>query len=505
MPPFAGFFSKEAVLGAAEETALHEGPVGSWAGWLVLVVGLLTVAVTAAYVDPAVADDVLRPAARPALPRTSRRRRCAGRWSLLAVPSVLVGLLAMMRDRFATGRRSAAGWRRSSPGQFTDFERPTWHRTWSPRSSPCCWSRSAPAPCGGSGDAHRRPTRRARLRGHRALVHAFYVDNLYDRAFVRPVRVAAPRSARDRRHRGLAAVLGSGRGAKLLAGVVARTQRATCTSYLTGLLAGVAAHRRRGGGPDMNTVSDWVLPLLLAVPLAGSVALLLLPPRLADRIAVWLGVVVTAATLGVSIWAAATTPETDETWVPDLGLRFHLGIDGISSPLVLLTALLTFLCMVYLLRVRPEAGRLRALVGLLLLLEVGMLGTFVALDLLLFFVFFEVVLVPMWFVIALWGDDKVPGGRLRAANIFILFTLLGSAVMLLGILLVGLTAGTFDIVGAHGPSRRRADATAPRSSRSWRSHSASRSRRRCGRCTPGCRTRTPPPRPSGRCCSPACC
>ena len=131
--------------------------------------------------------------------------------------------------------------------------------------------------------------------------------------------------------------------------------------------------------------------------------------------------------------------------MPDLGLRFHLGIDGISSPLVLLTALLTLLCMVYLLRVRPEAGRLRALVGLLLLLEVGMLGTFVALDLLLFFVFFEVVLVPMWFVIAQWGDDKVPGGRLRAANVFILFTLLGSAVMLLGILLVGLSAGTFDI------------------------------------------------------------
>ena len=102
--------------------------------------------------------------------------------------------------------------------------------------------------------------------------------------------------------------------------------------------------------------------------------------------------------------------------MPDLELRFHLGVDGISSPLVVLTALLTLLCMVYLLRVRPEAGRLRALVGLLLLLEVGMLGTFVALDLLLFFVFFEVVLVPMWFVIAQWGDDKVPGGRLRAAN-----------------------------------------------------------------------------------------
>ncbi|MGH8892120.1 MAG: complex I subunit 4 family protein, partial [Actinomycetes bacterium] len=106
----------------------------------------------------------------------------------------------------------------------------------------------------------------------------------------------------------------------------------------------------------------------------------------------------------------------------------------------------TALCMVYLLRIRPEAGRLRALVGLLLLLEVGMLGTFVALDLLLFFVFFEVVLVPMWFVIAQWGDDAMPGGRRRAANLFILYTLLGSVVMLIGMLLVGAQAGTFDMV-----------------------------------------------------------
>jgi NADH-quinone oxidoreductase subunit M len=193
-------------------------------------------------------------------------------------------------------------------------------------------------------------------------------------------------------------------------------------------------------------MSDWLLPLLLAVPAAGALALLVLPGPSAERLAVRLGVVVSAATLAVSVWAVAASPETDVEWVPELGLRFHLGIDGISSPLVLLTAFLTLLCMVYLLRIRPEAQRMRALVGLLLLLEVGMLGTFVALDLLLFFVFFEVVLVPMWFVIAQWGDDKVPGGRLRAANLFILYTVLGSAVMLLGILLVGLTAGTFDIV-----------------------------------------------------------
>ena len=193
-------------------------------------------------------------------------------------------------------------------------------------------------------------------------------------------------------------------------------------------------------------MSDWLLPLLLAVPLAGSVALLLLPGPAGERVAIPLGMVTSAVALGVSVWAAASGPETDVQWVPQLGLRLHLGIDGVSWPLVVLTALLTFLCTVYLLRVRPEAQRMRALVGLLLLLEVGMVGTFLALDMLLFFVFFEVVLVPMWFVIAQWGDEKVPGGRVRAANVFILFTLLGSAVMLLGILLVGLKAGTFDVV-----------------------------------------------------------
>jgi NADH-quinone oxidoreductase subunit M len=188
-----------------------------------------------------------------------------------------------------------------------------------------------------------------------------------------------------------------------------------------------------------------LLPLLLAVPLAGSLALLVLPTALADRIAVRLGVVVSGLTFLLAGWSAVAEPTTNIAWVPSLGLRFHLGTDGISSPLVLLTAGLTFLCTVYSLKVLPEAGRPRGLIGLVLLLEVGMLGTFLALDLLLFFVFFEVVLVPMWFVIALWGDPSESARRVGAANTFILYTLLGSAVMLLGILLVGFKAGTFDI------------------------------------------------------------
>ncbi|HTE73479.1 MAG TPA: NADH-quinone oxidoreductase subunit M [Actinomycetes bacterium] len=193
-------------------------------------------------------------------------------------------------------------------------------------------------------------------------------------------------------------------------------------------------------------MTDLLLPLLLALPAAGALGLLVAPPRRAERLAVRFGLAVTTATFAVAGWAVAADAATDVEWVPTLGLRLHLGVDGVSSPLLLLTCGLTALCTAYLLRVRPEAGRLRALVGLILLLEVGMVGTFVALDLLLFFVFFEVVLVPMWFVIAQWGDDSVPGDRRRAANLFILYTLLGSVVMLVGILLVGSQAGTFDMV-----------------------------------------------------------
>ncbi|GAA1268969.1 NADH-quinone oxidoreductase subunit M [Kitasatospora nipponensis] len=145
---------------------------------------------------------------------------------------------------------------------------------------------------------------------------------------------------------------------------------------------------------------------------------------------------------------------TDTAWIPSLGVRLHLGVDGISLPLVVLTALLTFLCAVYSTRRRPGAGTegapsAQAFAGLFLLLEVGMLATFLVLDLLLFFLAFEIVLIPMYFLIARWGS----GARTASAYRFILYTLLGSAVMLLGFLLVGLKAGTFDmtaLAAAHG-------------------------------------------------------
>jgi NADH-quinone oxidoreductase subunit M len=199
----------------------------------------------------------------------------------------------------------------------------------------------------------------------------------------------------------------------------------------------------------------WVPVAMLAVPLLGALVLLFPPPALRPALPAY-GLILAAITLALAALmvavfdygqAARTQFEVDFPWIPGLGLRFHLGVDGISLPLIALTALLTFLCFVYLswdggrapgqlMKARP-----RALVFTLLVLEVGMIGTFLALDLLLFFVFFEIVLVPMYFLIGIWG-----GAGRRAASIkFILYTLLGSVVMLLGLLLVWAQTGTLDI------------------------------------------------------------
>jgi NADH-quinone oxidoreductase subunit M len=211
----------------------------------------------------------------------------------------------------------------------------------------------------------------------------------------------------------------------------------------------------------------WLPLLVLGLPLAGSVLLAVLPRRTGDDAAAWIGVFVSAATLAAAAALAAAFDrtgadrvqlETDVPWVPPLGLRFHLGVDGVSLPFLLLTALLVACCCAYTVRIRPPAGRIKDLTALVLLLEVGMLGTFLALDLLLFFLFFEVVLIPMWFVIAWWGDEHDRAGRVRAATTFVLYTLAGSALMLVGFLLVGARTGTYDLVelaarGGDGMSR----------------------------------------------------
>jgi NADH-quinone oxidoreductase subunit L len=226
LPPLAGFFSKEAVLGAAEETALHDGPVGHWAGWLVLVVGLATVAVTAAYVARLWLMTFFD---RPRSPAAAHEPTAAMRWPLLAlaVPTVLLGVVGLRESWLpawlATGGRAAE----------------------SLHLSPVTSVLSVLLAIGGAGVVYLRwrpepagdPT--ATLRVRTALERAFYVDELYDRLFVRPVRAATGgvRWTDDAVVGG--AVRGAGAETGRLARLVSWTQGGNVQGYLTGLLAGV--------------------------------------------------------------------------------------------------------------------------------------------------------------------------------------------------------------------------------------------------------------------------
>ncbi|MBQ1048771.1 NADH-quinone oxidoreductase subunit M [Micromonospora sp. C51] len=217
-------------------------------------------------------------------------------------------------------------------------------------------------------------------------------------------------------------------------------------------------------------VGEFLLVSVLAVPALGALAVAATPRDRAARI---VGMVAAALTLVAAVslvggrngtWstyapqdaAGAVRPwhSVDLPWVPGLELRFHLGVDGISWPLVVLTALLTLLCCGYSLWRVPGGGDGRALVALLLVVEVGILGTFLALDLVLFFLFFEVVLLPMYAIIVGWGGDGTDpaalDARRRAGRKFALYTLFGSVLLLVGVYVVVAAAGTADIVALTG-------------------------------------------------------
>jgi NADH-quinone oxidoreductase subunit M len=208
---------------------------------------------------------------------------------------------------------------------------------------------------------------------------------------------------------------------------------------------------------DINeSVMQFLLAFVVVGPLLGAAAALLpAPPGLKgkspEQAVLRHGVTVTGAVLLAAVVLvlgfdhgrpSRMQASTDISWIPALDVRIHLGVDGISLPLLVLTALLTFLCALHSYFKPPAGPSPKAFVALLLLLETGTLATFAVLDLILFFLAFETVLVPMYFLIARWGGE----GRTRAAWKFILYTLLGSVVMLLGLLLIGLRAGTFDMV-----------------------------------------------------------
>ncbi|MGH2748331.1 MAG: complex I subunit 4 family protein [Actinomycetota bacterium] len=198
--------------------------------------------------------------------------------------------------------------------------------------------------------------------------------------------------------------------------------------------------------------NGWGLSLATFLPAVGAIALLFVP-SLKEKLIAWVGTAFAGLALLAGIIAAlrfdyGRTDEiqlgADATWIPQIDARYHVGVDGISLPLVVLSVLITFLCCVYLFWHVPEPGKPKALFALMLLLETGMTGTFVALDLILFFIFWELVLVPMYFLIGIWGGPN----REYAAVKFFLFTLFGSIFMLLGFLAMyfGSEPSTFDII-----------------------------------------------------------
>ena len=177
-----------------------------------------------------------------------------------------------------------------------------------------------------------------------------------------------------------------------------------------------------------------LLSLVLFTPLAGLLVLLFIPSRSAVAIKVWANA---AAFLGflVSLPLVARFDKAAPgfqfverlDWIPSLGVKYYIGIDGISLLLVMLTTVVGFLAI---LSSWNLTERLKGYYAMFLLLQTGMIGVFVALDFFLFYVMWELVLIPMYFIIGVWGGPR----KLYAAIKFFLYTLAGSVLMLLGIL-----------------------------------------------------------------------
>ena len=208
------------------------------------------------------------------------------------------------------------------------------------------------------------------------------------------------------------------------------------------LLAAEAAH---------STMNFPVLSALILVPVLGSLLTALLSERRPEYVKL-AATLFSVATGGMSVWLLSSFHQhtgdfqfvSQHAWIKAWGISWHLGVDGISLFLVVLTGILFPLVI---LGVDPHHDEKRYLAWLLLL-EAGVMGSFLSLDLFLFFIFFEIVLVPMYFLIGGWGYDK----RIYAATKFFLYTMFGSAFMLVGIIATAAIARrdigyfTFDLV-----------------------------------------------------------
>jgi NADH-quinone oxidoreductase subunit M len=210
-------------------------------------------------------------------------------------------------------------------------------------------------------------------------------------------------------------------------------------------------------------LSGWGLSLMVFLPLAGALVMMLIPRAEEQLIkVVALGATLASAAFGVAVMADFDYDDAgtlqfvvDHKWIEAIRSNYLVGIDGLSLPLVALTLLVTPLVIIYSWNHFPEPRNPKAFLILILVLHTGMLGSFVAQDLILFFVFFELVLLPMYFMIGVWGGEE----RQYASIKFFLYTLFGSALMIVSFVAVFFVAGgeSFSMVAiAEGVAERNA-------------------------------------------------
>ena len=185
-----------------------------------------------------------------------------------------------------------------------------------------------------------------------------------------------------------------------------------------------------------------ITTITIFIPLLGAAVMLLLPEEERPLRYAALGIAAVPLLLTLYIYFAyggdlgVASLTQDFTWLPSLNMGYRVGLDGLGFGMFFLTALLTLIAVVASYDVREN---LKQYFAILFIAEVGMLGVFAAEDLILFYIFFEVTLIPMYLLVGIWGDEN----RRQAAIKFFVYTFLGSTVMLAGFLAFGILAGTY--------------------------------------------------------------
>ncbi len=197
----------------------------------------------------------------------------------------------------------------------------------------------------------------------------------------------------------------------------------------------------------MNNIGYPILSTVIFLPIVGGLFMLLIARRQEGMIK-WAALLISLLTFLLSLPLFTEFDKTthkmqfveQKQWIPEWGIQYYLGVDGISVLFVLLSALITILCV--LISWNSIKEKVKEFYVALLLIEGAMIGVFCSLDFFLFYIFWEAMLIPMYLIIGVWGGPR----RVYAAIKFFLYTLIGSVLMLVGIIVLYMKGGTFNIL-----------------------------------------------------------